>query len=350
LRSRNLIRHRSRTLFALLLLALSTACVGCFGNVHYGQNQEIPDQLRDEIHALNDTIVQGVLARNPERILELFVDEFAKRPAASDQVRQLTELMSKYLSGSDITVFHEFDVTFSTANSGLWALVSNVDDGFIVHVHAVRKRLYVSLLSAKDPREERLLGLIYIRDGDSWRLYDLRFGLFRVNGRSALEWAEEAKRMRDNGLAVPAQLRFTVAKSILRPLPYWQYVNESTVTKLGETISNDLAQLPKLPLQLSDVPSKPTIYAISPEFVEGRLSAVVQYITTLKRSDEMLKPEVEAISRHLSNRFPGLCAGSERVAYRAFDQAPADPAVRYTYFGVVYDCKKGAVESERASD
>jgi hypothetical protein len=159
-----------------------------------------------------------------------------------------------------------------------------------------------------------------------------------VTGKSAFEWAREAGQLHERGLTIPAQLRFTVAKSILRPLPYMQYVKESTVTEIGEAIERDVAKLPKFPLQLTELPSKPAVYAISPMFDQGRIVALVMYVTQLELSESVLTPEVEAISGQLEEKLPGLCAESELVAYRAFREAPSDPAKNYPYQALVHDC------------
>ena len=311
--------------------------------MHHAQNDAISDELRNQIHTLNQIIVDGLLSGDASEILGLYVEEVEERPEFASELESMVTQAGVQLLGSDIEVFHEFDITCSNVNPQFtWAVVSDFDDGFIVHVNGIRKRMFVSLLEAKGSFEDKLIGIHYVHDGDSWRVFDLQIHVFRVGGKSALEWGHEAKKLQEQGLAVPAQLRFIVAKSIIRPLPQMQYVEEGELLKVGMSIGEEIAALPQLPLTLQELPSAPLVYSISPHFVDGQLVAKVQYVSQFELSESALTPEVAAISEALSELLPGLCAESDLVMYRAFSEAPIEPSKNYEAFGVVYDCNGDA--------
>jgi hypothetical protein len=335
---------RSAKAVVLVVVAslVSSMCVGGLGTIRYVENEAISEELREQIHGLNAIVLDGLVNGDASEILSIYVNEARSRPGFEAELNVLAERAAPVLAKVDTELFHEFDITCSRKNpQHTWAVVFERDVGFIVHVNAIQKRMFYSVMTTKGSFEDKLIGVHYVLEDDSWRVFDLRVQPYRVGGRSAHEWGDEAQALMEQGLAVPASLRFSVAKSIIRPLPQIQYVKEGELLKLGKRIADEIATLPQLPLTLEELPSQPTVYFVTPHFVDRKIVAVVQYVSRLERDEGTLAAEVVSIAESLAEKLPGLCASSEYVAYRAFSEAPVDPNTQYEYFGIAYDCRTG---------
>ena len=73
-------------------------------------------------------------------------------------------------------------------------------------------------------------------------------------------------------------------------------------------------------------------------FLQGQLSHVVHYVTTLELDADVLEGEVQPMNQELVTLFPGFCHEIDNVAYAAYTEPPLDPEQNYPSVGVVASC------------
>jgi len=331
-----------RQISTVVLLLGSLLGVSCGSEqrepVQYVQGDEIPAEVRSEVRTLTSRLLSSLQDNDPALLRELLATEVREELDAEVGLDRLMATLSQVLAESTPQLFHEFYVTISEPRPERVRLVSDPNDGFAVVTDAVSDRAYVALLEAPGGFRDLVIGLIYVwRDG-AWRLYALRTGTLRLAGRSAMDYYAEARDLQQRGLLLPAAERLAVGADLLRPLSFMEYVREDELRQLRRGVQAEMDASHSFPLELSSPSSRPRVYQIVPLFLQGQLSHVVHYVTTLELDADVLEGEVQPMNQELATLFPGFCHEIDNVAYAAYSEPPLDPQQNYPSVGVVASC------------
>lgn len=303
------------------------------------RDEEIGEPLRDHIHRLNHGILDSIRKRASSAVFDLFVPEVQQQEGFRRTFETFAGQSSNLLPDREFKVFHEYSVTLTKVGSYSPVIPSDFptsEAGFFMSLPGMSEHIFVSLLQTEGAFKDLLFSFVYVKHEDRWRLYHLHLGEFRVAGKAALEWCQDAKRLFEKGYLVPAALRMQVAGSCIRPAPFIQYAEEKKVKALDKKIQEALNARYEFPIVISDVATKPAIYFVRPQFVKGELFPLVGCESKVAATDpSALKEEARAMLPNVVTLFPGIADGVSHVVFSAFFEPPTDPTKPYRSYGTV---------------
>jgi hypothetical protein len=333
--------------------AYSTWVIGCLAGLFLAcssdpvdpvtvlQNEAIDAETRTQIQSLNLRLLNGFSANDPSAMRELFADDVLASIESGPGLDQVFAQIRGVLADAAVTPFHDFDITLTEPQEEAIEVPAEGDRGFSLTLVPSGTRMHVSLVEAKSGFRDHLLGLVYTGlgpAGDGWRLQALRVGGLRVDGKTALDWHAEARRLNEENLLVPSAMRLVVAGDLLQPVPFMRYDEEAAVVELEQSVSRSLAESHSFPLPLAGVPGPPSVIRMEPVFRQRELLTLVSYVTTQALDRATIENEVLEVHEALTDLFPGLCEGAERVAYRAFAEPPVDRQKNYNSLNALAPC------------
>jgi len=332
-----------RTLGLLALFTVVVVAPGCSeqegtaaSSVAAPQNDGIPGEVRSEIEAVTSLLFGSFENNDPSVLQELWIEEVAGDTTQGTGTDELFASMGQFLAEATLVPLGDFYEELPDPAPGSVRLTSDSVGGFVVVTDAAGEAVYVRLFRAEEGFRERLLGVIYFRRDGVWRLGTVRIGSLRVNGKSAIDYFEEARGLHERGLLLPAMTRLTVAHDLLRPVSFLRYEREAEVRDLQSKVQADLGAAYTFPIEL---PSGPQVYRIRGLFLQGQLSPAVQYVTRSKLEEDVLQAEADQAARELAELFPGFCYESDFVAILAFNEPPVDPRAQYESLNLVSACE-----------
>lgn len=329
-----------RTLVLLaLLVVVAPACSEQNAepepSVNVARDDRVPGEVRSELDAVTSRLFDSFEANDPSVLQGLWVEEVAGGMTQGAEADELFDALRQIVVETTLEPLGEFYEELPDPAPESVQLTSESAGGLVVSTDAAGEAIYVRLFRADEGFRERLLGLIYLRRDGAWRLKTLRSGSLRIDGKSAIDYFEEARGLYEQDLLLPAMTRLTVANDLLRPVSFLHYEREPEVRELQRKVQADLAAAYTFPIEL---PGGPQVYRIRPLFLQGQLSPAVQYVTRSKLERDVLQAEADQAARDLADLFPGLCHASDFVAFLAFNEPPLDPRAQYESVDLVAAC------------
>ena len=201
-----------------------------------------------------------------------------------------------------------------------------------------KKDKFVSIMESEGDFQDKLIAFVYEKSEKKWFLENFRIGNVHIAGKSTIDYFDEAKDMSDKGHYVPAIIRLSVANGLLRPAPFVQYEKEKEIKELINKCNSKINEH-QFPMLL-DLETKPSIYAISPQFVKNDLYPLIKYVTKISfQNEEELNSEVDSMLPVIEGLFPGISRYGDYVIFRTFDEPPTSKK-EYKVFGVAKKVSK----------
>ena len=336
------LRASSARLVLVAVLALQLACSIGPISVHATRDDDIPAKNRAEVAALDARIDTAIVEGNAASILALVPENYRAKWGGEAMVGALLRSIKEQTPEYVATPWHTVKAEFGGALGQIRAVPP--DDfadpkAFFLHLEPFRRETFVSLRTVSTPPNQGLIATIYARENDGLHLYGIRVGLLRVLGRDAMDWIEEAGRLRETSGPVAASIRAALARQLLRPVPFMQFVNEPRTQKRLEDLAAELQAQYSLPMAVPGPEPQPSLYSYSPVVTGEGLSVAVHYITTVSlEQGSRIEAEARAMHPKVLEMLPGLCDGVESIVYRAFKEPPSDPQRVYERYGTVVRC------------
>jgi len=326
-------------IFVILLIVLFSPVPNLYSELSR-HNDEINTGIRNSVHVLNERIIESIRNNEPSVMYNLFIEEV--KDQGIDNIRSLYSQFSPAIEGKTFELYNEYYVVSQNWRPVQFTVLSETvaDSEFYMHVNTASNSTYISLLKSEGDFKDFMLSFIYVEVNNKWRLHIAHLGIFKISGKTVLDWFQKAKELSEKGYNVPALLRLTVANQFLRPAPFIQYAKEKDIIALTSEIKANIYQKHKFPVQLLNVKNNPEIYYIEPQFVQMDLLPLIKYVTKipLDKVSELQK-EVDAITAELESIFPGITKGVSHVVYRAFSEPPTDPKRVYQSYGLTVEIK-----------
>ena len=287
---------------------------------------QIPADTLSAIHAMNTTLCQSMKDGKSDVMMNMFVEEGRNDKNLEANVEATYKALGELTKGTNFTILHEYLIDAKGKGPVTVTVPADGDNKFIIGVEAGKGPLFLSLLAASGNPKDPMLWFGYLKTKDGWQLYMFHSGIYKVSGKTALQWYQDAKAMYDVGWDVPAMLWMQVVRAFARPAPFIQYEREKEMQDLFKEGGAESAKKYRFPFKATWVKDMPAIYGLDTQFVKSRLVPVVIYVTKhpLNRGVP-IQEEVDAITSKIDKIIPGItkCGGGE-VAYRAFTEPPLD--------------------------
>ncbi len=326
-------------IFVILLIALFSPVTNLYSELSR-HNDEINTEIRNSVHILNERIIESIRNNEPSVMYNLFVEEV--KDQGIDNIKSLYSQFSPAIEGKTFELYNEYYVVSQNWRPVQFTVLSETvaDSEFYMHVNTAGNNTYISLLKSEGDFKDLVLSFIYVKMNNQWRLHVSHLGIFKIAGKTAIEWFEEAKELSGKGYNIPALLRLSIANQFIKPAPFIQYAKEKDIIDLSNKIRTKINQKHKFPIQLSNVKNTPEVCYVEPQFVQMDLFPMIKYVTKipLDKVSELQK-EVDAITAELESIFPGITKGVSHIVYVAYSEPPTDPKREYQGYRLTAEVK-----------
>lgn len=326
-------------IFAILLIVLFLPVPNLHSQLSR-HNDEIDEKIRDSIRILNEKIIQSIRNNEPFVMYNLFVEEI--RSQGIDSIRNLYSQFAPEIKGETFELYNEYYVVSQNWWPVQFTVLSETvaDSEFYMHVNTASNNTYISLLKSKGEFKDFIFSFVYVKINNKWRLHIAYLGIFKIGGKTALEWFQDAQKLSEKGHNVPALLRLSIVNQFLRPAPFIQYAKEKEVVAFSNEIQAKINKKHKFPIHLSNIKNAPEIYYIEPQFVQTDLLPMIKYVTKIPLNNvSELQKEVDVITADLESIFPGMTKGISHIVYGAYPEPPTDPKKEYQGYRLTSEIK-----------
>jgi hypothetical protein len=310
---------RSIKLFSFLLLVV--ALQSCLNNKPgIWKNDEISSGKRSDFNDLNKQLFASLKANDNKQLgfiesQELLADNYMNRQV---------DLISNSLKTENYKLLDEYYVvnrykTFDTID----AVPKGVNARKLIY-NGIAREMYIAFFVNETAKDKWLITATYSKYNYGWKLSDLDFAMYTINGKTAPELFEQAKEKYAKNYLVEATNTMQLAGSLLRPSQMWVYDNEKDISEFYARLVNEANAKYKFPIVLEQVPTHPRIFRVfSNEFNNGYYPQI-NYLSSIKLTDTIaLKKENEIVKKEISNIFPGIDKDKGYIVYSIFNEMPS---------------------------
>ena len=243
---------------------------------------------------------------------------------ADNYMNRQVDLISNSLKTENYKLLDEYYVvnkykTFDTIN----AVPKGVNARKLIY-NGIAREMYIAFFVNEAAKDKWLITATYSKYNYGWKLSDLDFAMYTINGKTAPELFEQAKEKYAKNYLVEATNTMQLAGSLLRPSQIWVYNNEKDISGFYARLVNEANAKYKFPIVLEQVPTHPRIFRVfSNEFNNGYYPQI-NYLSNIKLTDTIaLKKENEIVKKKISNIFPGIDKDKAYIVYSIFNEMPS---------------------------
>jgi hypothetical protein len=282
------------------------------------KNDKIPSWQRDDLHALNTQLLDGLRTNAPRQVEAVMCREYIE-----DNGRlRLIELCSNRLKEDAYTLLDEYYIVHK--EKGKKTLESGPGpNSYTLDYTADAREMYIAFFVPKSIANKYMIQATYCKLDYGWKLTHLEVDPYAFNGKSAPELFEKAKEMYGKKYLLDAVNDIQMARTCATPCEGWKYRDESQMAAFYSTLIDKANMKMVYPFTLSEVPTRPRIFSISTITTPEGVFPQVFYMSTVKLSDASgLKKENENIKKVIGKAIPGIDQDKKYVYYDAFNEWP----------------------------
>lgn len=310
----------------ILVLSIITLQSCNFHSTGTFKNENIDRRKREEIKALNDKLFQAIENKDLVVINTLLSDTLKK----TVNVEQFVSSFITNLTLKNYSILDEYNMISSDEKEDCHYSSDNLGvNDYEIKFTPLNKEIYTSLILSKEQDNEFLILVGYGKYGEEWKVNMLYSGQHRLFGKTAPEYYQLAKKLHEKSNLVDAVNYSNVAKQLLKiKTEFFQFKNQKEMAEFFDKASADLNKKYTFPLTLSELPSKPEIYAISVQLGNGDIAPRVSYKSIININDEAtLKNENENVKKEVAKLFPGIDQQKKYIFYMVSNEFPEEGKV-----------------------
>lgn len=327
------------TILIVLLFSLHT--YAGIGGYTANYDEDIDQEIREEMHLLNQKIVDSINNNQPSVMIELAENKYLQPNVIKSIYSQLS-IGRKRLGVSDLNLelFHDFYVKHSGIGAIPYKIPVNEDQFFIYG--QTRHDAYLALYKTNGLYQDSLITLYYMKLDKEWKVLGFHIYPFDLNDKTPYQWFQEAKEMAENADFGGTSIRLQLTQTLMSPSPLVNYTFKDEYNKYVEQFNKKINEELEFPYELSFVDGQPQLYGLQIQFVKEGWLPVVLYKTSKSFTDETgLEKEAELIYPLVKKILSGIEVGTDYVVFRAFQEPPTNPKKEYNNFATVIDVSTG---------
>lgn len=318
--------------FMALLLGPAYSAYCAETNIVTQVDGEIPKNVRGIIYKINNKLFESIKNNKPNVMINMFVEEGRSDARLENSITDTYQQINTIAKGANFELLHEYFIDSRAEGQFTVTVPGDGKHKLNIGVDGSKGPAFISLLTSSGNFRDLALSFVYIKGKQGWHLYTFHCGLYKVAGKSPVQWYEEASSMYKKGWVMPAMQRIQFAESFIRPAPFLQYAMEKEMADFFKNCSAEAAKKYKFPFKASWVKGAPQIYGLDVQFVRDRLVPVVVYVTKYPLDRGVpIQEEADAITSKLGGVIPGITECSDELAYKAFTEPPLDAKKDYKY-------------------
>lgn len=319
-----------KTLFIFLAAVYLNSCN--FSTTGTWKNETIEENKRKRIKTLNNKLFEALFTNDAGKLKELMSDTL-KRSFGEESIKSLEQLNASY-KPETYTVLDEYNVSNAKAGVENVLTASNGNDhDYEVNYLALNQEMYVSLLLAPDKDNDLLITVIYGKYADDWKINVLRFGEYRVAGKTTPDYYNLSKAAYGKGYLVNAVNYMIVSNQLSRPAAdLFQFKKDKEMGEFYTKLLKEADANYRFPMALTNVETHPKIYKMSPQITREGVFPSIHYISDINiNSEAQLKAENDVVRKEVSKLFPGIDQDKKYIFYWVINGLPDGNRVMEQY-------------------
>lgn len=329
----------------ILLIAVTFGLSSCNVSTNSGvsimqKDNEIGEVVRAEIKALDDIVVKATNANDIE-LLKPIVSKALLNSETTDIAKLLQQASSVFVN-TDYEVLNQFKINNTSTNVSNIVMSGMKDlNDYIIHYKPLNDEMFVSVLTVPNGPATQIITVVYGKYPEGWKVNILQYGFYKMNGKTAPELYQLAKKRLEEGRLIDAAFNMALASQAHKPgNAIWQYQKEEEMTKFRVELITTINNQYTFPIQLDEIETQPQIISISPMGLREGYIPMVQYLTKLDLKDTVATSiEYEKIHTTLGLKFKGWHQDKTHLFYKAMNQIPNGKTPVKTY-GFVKNMKE----------
>ncbi|MDD5436522.1 MAG: hypothetical protein PHX20_03155 [Candidatus Omnitrophica bacterium] len=299
-------------------------------------DDQIPAATRNAIHKINDILCKSMQENKSGVMINMFTEEGRTSGTLETDVTDSYKKVGELAKGATFTTMHEYLIEAKEKKVFTVPLPGDRKNKFLISADGGKGSLFISLLVSRGSPKDIMLSFVYIKTAQGWQLYSFHYGIYKVGGRTAAQWYEEARGMYERGWTIPAMQWMQFVSTFIRPAPFIQYEKEAEMIEFFKNGGAEVAKNYNFPFKANWVKNTPVIYGLDTRLNKNNLMPVIVYVTKYPLNRGVaIQEEADAISSKLEKEIPGITRYSSEIGYNAFTEPPVDKNKNYKYRSVI---------------
>jgi len=299
------------------LIILSLICQSCTLVPGVRKNDEIKSSKREEFHELNAAVLKHLKAGDENGLKGLLSKDEAKK-----DISKLVDSISKQLLANRYDLLDEYYVINKYADSDtILATGPNVNRYGLKYPYVTFEEYFAYFLPKKSDNKY-MLGIIYGKYKDDWKIINLSLAPYTIGGKTGPELYQLARDDYDKTNYPGAAAEAAKAMLCIKPAPYWEYPDHDDAVKFNEKTQGYFKYY-QFPYVLFMVNSGPMLLSIGDKETPDGVFPMVTYMTHYDiKNTAAVKQENQEVNKQISKMLPGLATHYDKIYYSAYNQKP----------------------------
>ena len=302
------------------------------------KNDNIPGTIKREIVELDKQVIKAIKNNNTDLAKNIFSEKLIET-AGKSKLDSIFKFTNGFLKDKEFEYKDQFYIENTTKNvsNTIFSGLAKSDFDYTVHYLALNKKMFISMLLPKDTKDALLVTLIYGLYGNDWKLNIFQVGQYSIDGKTAIDYYNIAKRNFEKKNLIDAANTLLVGQQCLRPAnQFLQYQKDKDFGDLQKQVMGEINLKYKFPIVVEKVATKPQIFNITPQSIDEGQFPMIQYFSQIDLKDTAsLRKENLEIQKVIGDIFKGIDQNKKYLFYRACDEIP-DGTFKYRkHYGFV---------------
>jgi hypothetical protein len=321
----------------IILLFSATLCVTAFGK---GENtvkhgKQIDPKTKETIYKLNEQVCKYFADNDYPNLSKLFSDKL-KSAVTQDFKDQFVPRVGSSMKGKKHAIFDEFEIQNNVPDSPVVVNGGTGEYEYTVNFIAEKGESYFVMLTVGDTVNEIMLSVLYHKNGEKWEVNILRAENYSLSKKNAVDLFEQARKLKYSGDLMDGLNILGAAVDCSSPVgQLFKYKIAEHLRDFADTLNFETKKKYTLPMKVEQVTTKPNIFNVHCELVEGQLVPIIFYQTSLFIKDtNALKLENEELHQKIGDIFTGMDKNNNMIIYRTYNDIPDGKTTPY-YFNFI---------------
>jgi hypothetical protein len=281
------------------------------------KNDEIKSGKREEFHQLNADVLKRLKTDDAAGLKKL-----SSKDEAKQNITKLVDSISKQLSANNYQLLDEYYVINKYADSDTIIATGPTVNRYGLKYPYVTFEEYFAYFLPEKSDNKFMLGLIYGKYKDGWKIINLSLAPYTIDGKTGPELYQQARDDYEKTNFPGAAQEAAKAMRCIKPAPYWQYPDLEDAGRFN-TKAQGYIKYYQFPFVLFMVPTGPMLVAIGDKETTDGVYPMVTYMTHFDiKNTAAVKQENQEVNKQISRMLPGLAKHYDRIYYSAYNQMP----------------------------
>ncbi len=301
-----------------IILVLMLGLQACVVKPGTWKNERIPSGMSEELHKKNAEVLKHLKANDPKSLRFSASKEFN-----ADNHSRLIDLISNQLTDYDYHILDEYYVVHKLKDTDTIVAKSGDIKRYNLLYPYEATEMYMAYFIPNKPVSKSMISLVYAKLNYGWKLVKLSLAPYTINGQTAPELYQLAKKQFKENKVQAAYSNLALALTCLEPGAYWEYPDKKDAKRLYAQVGMEVNKKIKFPLVLKQLATGPMILNVYTKNTNEGTFPLIYYMThfDLKEKGEIERENLQ-IRKVIEKLIPGLKESNKYIFYSAFNKQP----------------------------